>query len=238
MKAPVAPVVAAAAKATKTAHLTCLRAEKKAFVQLERLSRNAHVPEGFPAAPTVKEVANGGEMTSAISNSTVVLFYANWCPHSKTMKPIFEQVSNGGGVQFAQANTDEHPDIADVHKIEGYPTIKMFTAGKQVSEYEGGADVNDLRKFIQSRPVEGQQAISFLEETATAQSNPSSPSSPAAPGMMGGMDMGMGGMMGAGMTGGADMGRGGMMGGVGMGGSNPMAGLGGGMMGGADLGGG
>ena len=94
----------------------------------------------------------------------VLLFYASWCPHSKSAIPEWNKVKsnmqqngnivNGYKIKFTEVNCDdgESPDIKqklDLYKVEGYPTIKMIK-GNEVIEYNAKTDAATLTEFINS----------------------------------------------------------------------------------------
>lgn len=92
-------------------------------------------------------------------NAELLFFYADWCPHCKSAKPIWEElkaeyknkVINGYTIIFSEINCSE--ENAEVEKmmnkynIEGYPTIKLLKDG-QVIEYDAKPDKNSLNQFL------------------------------------------------------------------------------------------
>ena len=99
----------------------------------------------------------GKEGTSA--QAEIMLFYADWCPHCKTAKPIWEEVKaeydnktiNGYTVLFTDVNcTNETPDVEKLmttYKIEGFPTIKLLKDG-QVIEFDAKPSKSTLEQFL------------------------------------------------------------------------------------------
>jgi thiol-disulfide isomerase/thioredoxin len=92
-------------------------------------------------------------------NVELFFFYATWCPHCKTAKPIWEQVKkeyegknvNGYNLIFTDIDcTTESPDVEkmmNTYKIEGFPTIKMLKEG-QVIEFDAKPTKSNIEKFI------------------------------------------------------------------------------------------
>jgi thiol-disulfide isomerase/thioredoxin len=101
-------------------------------------------------APIGSESANEAEL---------LFFFADWCPHCKTAKPIWNDLKseyenktiNGYRVVFTEINCSE--ETAEVEKmmnqynVEGYPTIKLLKDG-QVIEYDAKPSKETLTQFL------------------------------------------------------------------------------------------
>jgi thiol-disulfide isomerase/thioredoxin len=89
----------------------------------------------------------------------LLLFYADWCPHCKTAKPIWEELKaeyesktiNGYSIVFTEINcTTETPEVEkmmNTYKVEGFPTIKLLKNG-QVIEYDAKPSKATLEQFL------------------------------------------------------------------------------------------
>ena len=83
----------------------------------------------------------------------LMLFYAAWCPYSKTtLKQWYAyktQYSTSGeySISFNEIDCDENPDLADKYTIDEYPTIILVVDEKK---YIYDAQMNDetLTQFI------------------------------------------------------------------------------------------
>jgi protein disulfide-isomerase-like protein len=93
-----------------------------------------------------------------ISDQDIVLvkFYAPWCGHCKSLAPTWDTITrkmngkkgkNGKNIWVTKIDADANGQQAQVHGIQGYPTIKVFN-GKNISDYNGGRDQNSLESFI------------------------------------------------------------------------------------------
>lgn len=92
-------------------------------------------------------------------NAELLFFFADWCPHCKTAKPIWNdlkaqyenKIINGYKVIFTEVNCSE--ETAEVDKmmnqynVEGYPTIKLLKDG-QVIEYDAKPSKDTLNQFL------------------------------------------------------------------------------------------
>jgi thiol-disulfide isomerase/thioredoxin len=95
------------------------------------------------------------------SNSTAELlfFFANWCPHCKTAKPIWEELKkeyenktiNGYKIMFTEVDCSEETTEVDrmmnQYNVEGYPTIKLIKDG-DVIDYDAKPTKATLVQFL------------------------------------------------------------------------------------------
>tara|TARA_B110000285_G_scaffold19935_2_gene19370 strand:+ start:1176 stop:1685 length:510 start_codon:yes stop_codon:yes gene_type:complete len=102
---------------------------------------------------------NGEFGESENKNAELLFFYADWCPHCKSAKPIWAELQaeyknktiNGYTIIFSEINCSE--ENAEVEKmmnkysIEGYPTIKLLKDG-QIIEYDAKPDKDSLDQFL------------------------------------------------------------------------------------------
>lgn len=99
--------------------------------------------EGFVDAP-----AKGAD--------TFTLYYADWCPHCKTVKPAFESWAKNGFVTVAGRNVacrmvqpEKEPEKAVGKEIKGYPTFMLETADGKSVEYQGDRTPDGWMKFLE-----------------------------------------------------------------------------------------
>ena len=105
-----------------------------------------------PNSEHIQESGNG-------NTAELLFFYADWCPHCKTAKPIWNDLKseyenktiNGYKVVFTDVNCSE--ETAEVDKmmnqynVEGYPTIKLLKDG-QIIEYDAKPSKETLTQFL------------------------------------------------------------------------------------------
>lgn len=106
--------------------------------------------------PNSEHVEDG---TTDSKDAELLFFYADWCPHCKTAKPIWEELKteykkktvNGYHIVFTEVNcseeTAEVERMMNQYSIEGYPTIKLLKDG-QVIEYDAKPSKDTLVQFL------------------------------------------------------------------------------------------
>lgn len=93
------------------------------------------------------------------ATAELMFFYADWCPHCKAAKPIWNDLKsehenktiNGYKIMFTDVDCSEESDevskLMNQYSIEGYPTIKLLKDG-QVIEYDAKPSKETLTKFL------------------------------------------------------------------------------------------
>ena len=96
--------------------------------------------------------------TSTGSGDSFTLYYAEWCPHCKAVKPAFgEWAKNGfisvGGknVAVSMVQPEKEPEKAKGKTIKGYPTFILETADGKNYEYEGERTPAGYQKFLEEK---------------------------------------------------------------------------------------
>jgi len=90
------------------------------------------------------------------SNKLMVMFHAPWCGHCKNMMPIWDEFAQNldgyNGVRVVKVDGQENPELAKLHGVQGFPTVKFLPKGIENTEsatYNGARTVDSLSKFIQ-----------------------------------------------------------------------------------------
>jgi len=111
---------------------------------------------------TVTFVENAEHVTTNSSGKepvNIMFFYANWCPHCKTSKPVWEEVSseytnkiiNGYRLTFSGIDcTEKNKDTSkmlDAYGVDGYPTIKMIKDGQTI-DFDASVTKDNLLQFL------------------------------------------------------------------------------------------
>jgi len=109
----------------------------------------------------------------------MVEFYAPWCGHCKNLEPEWRKAAKelGGVAKLVAVDATVHGSLASKYGVKGYPTIKVFKAGKKDSpeDYQGGRSASDIAQFARNnaaasakpRPVVQAHSLKALEEQCT-----------------------------------------------------------------------
>jgi len=83
----------------------------------------------------------------------VVAFWAEWCPHCRRFRPLFESASDARGERFAivRLDADDNP-LWDRYAVAVVPTVALFRDGRLAARRDGvlgrGIGARDLAAFL------------------------------------------------------------------------------------------
>ena len=106
----------------------------------------------------IQKSREGFQNDIAGAADTFTLYYADWCPHCKTVKPAFESWAKNGFVTAAGKNVkirmveqSEKPDEVAAKGIKGFPTFLLETADGKSVEFQGERTPEAYLKFLEEQ---------------------------------------------------------------------------------------
>ena len=91
------------------------------------------------------------------SKGTFTLYYADWCPHCKTIKPLFESFMGNGSVSVNGSNIKcRMVEEKQIQKgvdpdIKGYPSLLYTDAAGRVVEFSGPRTPDGFMQFLKQQ---------------------------------------------------------------------------------------
>jgi thiol-disulfide isomerase/thioredoxin len=87
--------------------------------------------------------------------NTLTLYYADWCPHCKAVKPVFQSLKSesplkvkGKMVFIEMAEADKNADQIKAAGIKGFPTIKLKDESGSMTEFDGERTDAGIRSWL------------------------------------------------------------------------------------------
>jgi thiol-disulfide isomerase/thioredoxin len=86
-------------------------------------------------------------------DATFTLYYADWCPHCKTVKPVFADWSKSGSVtvngKSVTTNMVEESSMKDKSvPVKGYPTFLLKKADGSYVEFDGDRSPSGWEQWL------------------------------------------------------------------------------------------
>lgn len=90
------------------------------------------------------------EKKIAADEAVNAYFFSPDCIHCKAFTPVLMPIADELGIDIAQLNVYEYPELREKYDIEYTPTFIRFEDGKEVSRFFGAKEEADLRAFLEA----------------------------------------------------------------------------------------
>ncbi|MFW5905247.1 MAG: thioredoxin [archaeon] len=76
-------------------------------------------------------------------------FYADWCGPCKMLEPIVEELAQETDAAMAKVDVDEQQTLAQQYRVQGVPTMVLFSGGEVAEQIVGVREKHDLQRLIE-----------------------------------------------------------------------------------------
>lgn len=102
------------------------------------------------------DVVGASDYSDLGSAPVVALFHSKGCPHCVNLMPTWDKFKDhhkDGKVKVVEMEKDKDKDMMSKHKIEGFPTIRMYKEGfdGEHTEYSGDRSLESLNDFVSGK---------------------------------------------------------------------------------------
>lgn len=136
--------------------------------KISKFLMSEEIPETNDGAVKVIVGKQFNEIAKNQEKGVLVMFYAPWCGHCKSIKPTWEKLGEHfkDSEKYVVASMDATANEVDGEEIQGFPTLKFYPAGENAEtiDYQGGRDLDSLIKFVESDGTEQPEASQEDEE--------------------------------------------------------------------------
>ncbi|MFB6106218.1 MAG: thioredoxin [Halobacteriaceae archaeon] len=108
-------------------------------------------PETASTPDDPVHVDGAGELDEVTAKYDVVLvdFYADWCGPCKMLEPIVAEIAATTDAVVAKVDVDRNQRLAQQYRVQGVPTMVLFSDGEAVQQMVGVQDQSTLLDHIE-----------------------------------------------------------------------------------------
>lgn len=94
----------------------------------------------------------------AANQTTVVDFWAPWCPPCRALAPSIEALAaERTDVVVGKLDIDDHPEVAERYGVSNIPTVLVFRNGELAARSVGLVPLTRLRDLVAEQPKEAKE---------------------------------------------------------------------------------
>lgn len=93
---------------------------------------------------------NNSSLIGGSNDVTFTLYYVEWCPHCKVVKPEWEKLKNDPELKhitIIKIDCEKNEEVVQEKNIEGFPTILLNNNGKEEA-YNGDREYADFKNYL------------------------------------------------------------------------------------------
>jgi thioredoxin 2 len=105
-----------------------------------------------PAEPIdVTDVSEFEALTRRSALPVLVDFWAPWCGPCKMLAPELAKIAKDGSGRWivVKVNTEEHPVLAQAHRVTAIPLMVLYKGGGEIARQTGALPAQGIRAFLQ-----------------------------------------------------------------------------------------
>lgn len=95
-------------------------------------------------------INNNKNLVGGSKKVIFTLYYVDWCPHCKVVKPEWNKLENDPNlkhIKIVKINCEENESVVQEKNIEGFPTILLNNNGKEEA-YNGNREYTDFKNYL------------------------------------------------------------------------------------------
>lgn len=101
-----------------------------------------------PDEPVHIRSASHFEEVTNTYDVVLVDFHADWCGPCKMLEPVVEELAAETEAAMAKVDVDELQGLAQQHRVQGVPTMMLFSDGELAERIVGVREKSDILRLI------------------------------------------------------------------------------------------
>jgi thioredoxin 1 len=128
-----------------------IREQKRSEIEQENgdSTDTEGISEEVPAEPV--HIRSADHFQEVTNTYDVVLadFHAEWCGPCKMLEPVVKELAEETNAAMAKVDVDDLQGMAQEHRVQGVPTMILFSDGEIAERIVGVREKSDILRLIQ-----------------------------------------------------------------------------------------